>query len=257
VRRIVPALVVAAVAAAWVAAARGTAPTSACPTSAASTFAKSDMHSFEFEGHGFTLDSFGDARGHVMTILGDDSWSGMPPPGLNENTVVNGGQVGTDVLFDPGHPNSYVARGHTTEPFVEITVKRYSPSIDVDGIAVWWLWLQPTSNFAVAFANGQQLSSLRLCLGNAALPPTGVVQGAAASNLIPPRVTANLAGGRVVLTATPSKSGLAGIWWSVEGTTLGGRYTQPLALPRTATIDVCAVDRAGNYSLATFAVAKL
>lgn len=257
----------------WATAALGDAQSVACPTGPAKTFSARDTHSLEFLGHGFTLDSFADTQGHSLKVLGPGKYVGQSPPGWNENSVINSDTIGTDIVFD-GHPNAYAAQGHTGRQFPEeFMIRRYAPGVRLDGIATWVLPNGPPANFTLAYANGQSLSSLRLCLDlgrdgsvDTALRPTGVAEGPAASDEMPPRISARVlaidsdyATLRIVATDSgrPAAAGVAGIWWGVESGDYGGRYTMPIRVRRDATLIVWSTDRAGNLASSTIDIAQL
>jgi hypothetical protein len=245
----------------------------ACQTRPA-TFSARDTHSLEFVGHGFTLDSFADAKRHSLKVVGPDRYVGQVPPGWSDNSVINGGPFGTDILFDPGHPNAFAAGGHTGPGVpTEFMIRRYTRDVQLDGIAAWLVLNEPPSNFTLAYANGQSLSSLRLCFDrgrngsiDAAFAPTSFVEGAAANDMMPPRISARLLAttsddATTAIFATdsgsPAAAGMAGVWWAVENGPYGGRYTNPISVPRDATLDVWAMDRAGNLAHSTIDVATL
>jgi hypothetical protein len=253
-------------------AALGGARSVACQTRPAKTFSARDTHSLEFLGHGFTLDSFADARHHSLKVTGPDRYVGQVPPGWNENSVINGGPVGTDLVFDPGHPNAYAAGGHTGGGFpTELMIRRYTSGIQLDGIAAWVVMNEPPSNFTLAYANGQSLSSLRLCLDrgrngsiDAAFAPTGFVEGPAANDTMPPRIsvrllatTSDTATAEIVATdsGSPAASGVGAIW--VENGPDRSRYTTPIRVRRDAKLIVWAMDRAGNLASSNIDVATL
>jgi hypothetical protein len=257
-------------------AALGGAQSVPCQTHPAKTFSTRDTHIFQLDAAPITLDSFADAKGHVLRAGPGGFVVGQAPPGWGQDSWVNdtSNDSSTEIIFDPGHQNAYAASGHFGPRFpTEFTIRRYTAGIQVDGVANWLVMQEPVSNFTLAYANGQSLSSMRLCLDvgrngsiDAALPPTGWIDRLSSVNdETPPRVSAHVLAAdstyaTIEIDATDSgkaASGMAAIGWTIDGSTGGGYYTAPIRVPRDAKVVVWAMDRAGNLSSPEFDVAKL
>jgi hypothetical protein len=249
-----------------------------CQTRPAKTFSTHDPHIFQLDADPITLTSFADAKGHVLRARPGGYAVGQAPPGWGPDSWINdpNNNSSTEIIFDPGHQNAYAASGHFGPRFpTEFKIQRYNADIQIDGVATWLVMQEPASNFTLAYANGQSLSSMRLCLDegrngsiDAALPPTGWVDRLAAVNdEMPPRVSAhvlaaNSTSATVEIDATDSgkaASGMAAIGWTIDGGAVGGGgyYTAPIHVPRNTKVVVWAMDRAGNISSPEFDVEKL
>lgn len=273
-RRLVTVVIAASAVAALVAslAARGSASarSGGCTAKPAHAYDRHDAHSLDLSIQGLVVDSFVDAQGHRLHQVGGGTFI-APFAGWNENSFINGsGGTSSDIMIDSGNPNAYAVSGHSGKiALSEIRVRRYTQSVQLDGVATWVVPTVRATGWALAYANGQPLGSLRLCLDRGrdgsvdmTRPPDGVVQGAAAADMAAPlisgRVLSTASGESTVeLFAKDTASGTAGIWWGVEGGGYRGRYAKPVRVPADATLGVYAIDRAGNMSSAELRVATL
>lgn len=248
-----------------------------CQTRPAKTFSTRDPHIFQLDAHPITLDTFADAKGHVLRAEPGGYAVGQAPPGWDPDSWINdtSNDSSTEIIFNPGHQNAYAASGHFGSVFpTEFRIWRYNADIEIDGVANWLVMPEPKSNFTLAYANGQSLSSMRLCLDvgrngsiDAARPPTGWIDRLPSVNdQTPPRVSAHVLAtnstyAKVEIDATDSgtpPSGMAAIGWAVNR--VGGDsgyYTAPINVPRDARVMVWAMDRAGNLAEPEFDVARL
>ena len=115
----------------------------ACPTKPG-PYSTKDKHIFQLDADGVTLDSLSDARGNSAKFVGSVYATGRVPPGWNDNSFWNstagGTEIESEIIFDPGHPNTYAAHGHLGAGYpTTFKVLRYGPGIEVDGSASWLL----------------------------------------------------------------------------------------------------------------------
>ena len=172
-------------------------------------------------------------------------------PGVNENTTLSDAptpHLVQQLLIDPGARNSYIVHLKSTgESPALLTFSRSSakgPNEEFlpDDRAAWFL---PSSlrgsNITLAFATGQPIAEVRLCVAGSAIPPTGLVSGVHASDDASPGSELPLrpAGeglARVTVRVTDVGSGVAGVWWmrAVGGPRHVSRYSRPFVVPRSA-----------------------
>jgi hypothetical protein len=216
-------------------------------------------------GHGYRFNAIG-AVGHVTDTQGRL----FDIPGVNENTTLSDPPIFgrmQELVIDQRANDSYVVLLRGTDEFPEqFTFSRDHFQGPVgeflpDDVASWFV---PRSlkgaTISLAFATGQPVANVRLCVNGRAITPTSTVSGPKAKDQDAPRVyptvvPAGVGKVRITLRATDSVSGVAGMWTVVNA----GRprellpYSGPFVVRRGPQVIVWAVDRAGN--MATPAIA--
>jgi hypothetical protein len=212
-------------------------------------------------GHGYELDLEQSLYGDVTDTQGRR----YDVPGVNENTTLSDAptpHLVQQLLIDPGARNSYVVNLKSTAEYPPVltfsrsSVKGANEEFLPDDRAAWFIpYSLKGAKVTFAFATGQPVADVRLCVAGNAIPPTGFVSGAQANDQAYPRInvaveTAGAGLARVTLRATDTGSGVAGVWWirGVGGPRHVSRYTGPFVVRRSAGVIVWAMDRAGNLS---------
>lgn len=211
-------------------------------------------------GHGYIFDVIG-AIGHVTDTQGRL----FDVPGVNENTTLSDPPISDliqQLVIDEEANDSYVVllKGKNEFP-AQFTLSRdrfQGPDSELlpDDVASWFV---PRSlkgaTISLAFATGQPVANVRLCVNGRAITPTSTVSGPKAKDQDAPRVyptvvPAGVGKVRITLRATDSVSGVAGMWTVVNA----GRprellpYSGPFVVRRGPQVIVWAVDRAGNMT---------
>ena len=223
----------------------------ACPPSVASHV--DPRHSYELD----VIGAYGrvtDTHGRLFDV-----------PGVNENTTLSDPPMFGDLqqlVIDEQANDSYVVVLKGTNEFpAQFTLSRdraQGPSDEylADDVASWFV---PHSlkgaTISLAFATGQPVASVRLCVNGQAIIPTSTVSGPKAKDQDAPRVYPKVVPEgtgqvRITLRATDTVSGVAGMWTVVNA----GRsrrlvpYSGPFVVRRGPQVIVWAVDRAGNMT---------
>jgi hypothetical protein len=215
-----------------------------CPAPAA---ARPDLNAFELTADG--------ARGYVSDTQGR---VGIQVPGVNDElfrTDTPSNWIAS-LLIDAPHTNSYIVRMVAKDSFpLAFTLSRAKPTDFVkDDSASWFIARNlKGAHISIAFASGQRLDTVRLCVNGMPMAPTGTAKGAAAADQDPPKATSSAvpAGAgqvRVTLRARDARSGVAGIWYLVNrgGVSHANLYRAPVVVARGAPLIFWAVDNAGN-----------
>ncbi|HXK13043.1 MAG TPA: hypothetical protein VNH45_00760 [Gaiellaceae bacterium] len=206
--------------------------------------------------HGYELDVFG-ATGYVADTKGR---IGNDIPGANADSFL--------IDFRPNDMNQLGIAAGTNSYIVHTVANKNWPVTFVlshrfDGPTGEYLasdaasWFLPRelngARISMAFASGEQLADIRLCVNGNSLRATSIVRGIQAIDEDPPIVSSSVASAgsgrrRVTLRARDARSGLAGIWYLVyaRGVQRAIRYRAPLVVPRGTVVIYWAVDRVGN-----------
>jgi hypothetical protein len=207
-------------------------------------------------GHGFELHVDG-AGGTVSDTSGR---SGYDIPGVNIEHFFGAPGESQQLNIEPDHKNSFVVTMVATD-YWPLTVKlsrrfyRHGDGTFVPSDVALWFFPSDLlgSRIKIAFATGQSVGSVRVCVNGNPVAPTSTASGAVSMDDAPPILssTAVAAGAghvRVTIHARDSGSGLAGVWWGVNSKRIRRAlpYNTPVTVARGAPVVVWALDRAGN-----------